>query len=231
MSLPVREDGILLYIFALIGRTNRVCVEICAGDGVECNTANLILNHGWWGHLFDGGAENVKRGRAYFRNSRETFLAPPSFTLCWITAANVNEMMGNVGVAGEIDLLSLDIDGMDYWVWEAIDCVRPRVVVCETQNIIGPEHALTIPYDPAFRISVPDYHSASLSAMTKLARRKGYRLIGTHRYGFNAFFVLDGVGEDLLPTVDPSDCLKDPYTRDAQAERWPKVSSMPWVTV
>src|SRR6266568_6048679 len=48
------EDGILLYIFSLIEPINRKCVEICAGEGRECNTANLIINHGWWGYLFDG---------------------------------------------------------------------------------------------------------------------------------------------------------------------------------
>lgn len=225
------EDGILLYIFALIGTTNRTCVEICAGDGIECNTANLILHHGWWGYMFDGDESNVARGVNYFHNAKDTCLYPPKFNHAWITAENVNDVIEKAGASGAIDLLSLDIDGIDYWVWKAIDRIRPRVVVCETHNIIGPHEALTIPYDPTFKITTPDYHSASLAAMTGLAKQKGYRLVGTHRYGFNAFFILDGIAEELLPAVEPSQCLTDPYTLDARASRWPKVKDMNWVQV
>jgi len=225
------EDGILLYIFGLIGTTNRTCVEICAGNGIECNTANLILHHGWWGHLFDGDPRQVAEGVEFYRSSKDTFLHPPRFTHAWITAENVNDLIRASGVSGEVDLLSLDLDGMDYWVWKAIDCIKPRVVVCETHNVIGPEDALTIPYDPQFKATIPDYHSASLAAMNKLAVAKGYRLVGTHRYGFNAFFVLNGIAEDLLPAVDPARCLDDPVSREARAKEWPKVRDLDWVRV
>ncbi|MFH1807151.1 MAG: FkbM family methyltransferase [Pseudomonadota bacterium] len=225
------EDGILLYIFALIGTTNRVCAEICAGNGIECNTANLILNHGWWGHLFDGDAAHVAAGTAFYREARATWLYPPRFTQAWVTAENVNSLLEKSGATGEIDLLSLDIDGMDYWVFKAIDVIQPRVVVCETHNVIGPEDALTVPYDPAFKIVTPDHHSASLAAMCALAKNKGYRLVGTHRYGFNAFFVREGVGEALLPTRTPFECLQDPYSREARATRWPRVKDLPWLRV
>jgi hypothetical protein len=85
------EDGILLYIFSLISPIKRTCVEICAGNGRECNTANLIINHGWWGHLFDGSEHNVKAGEAFFSQHKDTFLYPPRFTKTWITAENVND--------------------------------------------------------------------------------------------------------------------------------------------
>lgn len=225
------EDGILLYIFALIGTTNKKCVEICAGNGIECNTANLILHHGWWGYLFDGDKQNVAQGVEYFRSSKDTFLYPPKFHCVWITAENVNDVIRQAGVSGDVDLLSLDIDGVDYWMWKAIDCIRPRVVVCETHNVIGPHEALTVPYDPNFQIKTHDYHSASLAAMTKLAGQKGYRLVGTHRYGFNAFFISNGVGENLLPAVQPAQCLTDPYTLEARSCRWPKVKDLDWVQV
>jgi hypothetical protein len=225
------EDGILLFIFALIGTTNKIAVEICAGDGIEGMSANLILNHGWWGYLFDGDESNVRRGRAFFRNSKDTFLHPPKFTHAWITAENVNNTIRDAGVAGDIDLLAIDIDGMDYWVWKAIECIRPRVVVCETHNAIGADDALTAPYEPNFVIKTPDYHGASLAAMTKLAERKGYRLVGTHRYGFNAFFILKEIAADILPGVTPAQCLQDPYTLEAHSVRWPKVKNMNWARV
>jgi len=225
------EDGILLYIFALIGTTNKTCIEVCAGNGIECNTANLILNHGWWGYLFDGDAANVAKGVQFYRDSRDTFLQPPSFTHAWITAENINDVISASGISGDVDLLSLDIDGMDYWVWKAIDCIRPRVVVCETHNVIGPNDALTVPYDPSFRITTPDYCSASLAAMAKLADQKGYRLVGTHRYGFNAFFVQKGIGDDLLPAVIPAECCVDPYSQHRHSSAWPKVKDMNWIRV
>jgi hypothetical protein len=225
------EDGILLFLFAVIGTTNKTAVEICAGKGIECMTANLILNHGWWGHLFDGDQRNVEAGTRFFRDSLDTFIYPPRFTHAWVTAENVNQIIRSSGVEGDIDLLSLDIDGMDYWVWRAIDCIAPRVVVCETHSIIGPDDALTVPYDPDFKITIPDYHSASLAAMTALASQKGYRLVGTHRYGFNAFFVRRDIADDLLPAVAPSQCLNNPLVVEGRATRWPKVKDMKWQRV
>jgi hypothetical protein len=131
------EDGILLYIFSLIGDSNRKVVEICAGNGLECMATNLIINHGWQGYLFDGSEENVKAGQNFFANHPQTWLMPPTFKQAWFTAENVNQTLSDAGATGEIDLLSLDIDGMDYWVWKAIDVIQPRVCVFETHNVSG----------------------------------------------------------------------------------------------
>ncbi len=225
------EDGILLFIFSIIGRTNRMAVEICAGDGIQCNCANLIINHGWEGFLFDGDAHNVKKGKAFFKNHKDTFLWPPKFTCSWITAENINTVIQSAGCSGEIDLFSLDMDGNDYWIWEALDCIQPRVVVCETHNAIPYDKALTVPYDPKFKIKIPNYHSASLLAMTKLANKKGYRLVGTHRYGFNAFFIRNDVCENLLPEVTVKSCLQDSFTKGTVEKSWPKIKDLDWIEV
>jgi hypothetical protein len=225
------EDGILLYLFSLIPPVNRTCVEICAGNGRECMCSNLIINHGWWGHLFDGSEANVDAGRRFFANNEDTFLHPPKFTQAWITAENVNQLIADSGAQGPIDLLSLDIDGMDYWVWKAIDVISPQVVVCETHNLIPADRALTVPYDRAFVCASEDYRGASVAAMCKLAREKGYRLVGTHRFGFNAFFVKRGVAEDLFPEIDPARCELDPFSRQRRAEGWPRVEGLPWQEV
>lgn len=227
------EDGILLYLFAVIEPRNRTCVEICAGDGMECNTTNLIINHGWWGQLFDGGAEEVRRGTAFFAKHQDTFLHPPGFTRAWITAENVNQLIADTGLTGHVDLLSLDLDGVDYWVWKALTVIDPTVVVCETQNQVPPEFAVTVPYQADFSLKDfgDDFRGASLRAMVNLGRTKGYRLVGTHRYGFNAFFVKNGVADELLPEVTPEACSTDPYTRLAHQTRWPLVKDRPWVHV
>lgn len=225
------EDGILLYIFSLIPPINRTCVEICAGIGSECNTANLIINHGWWGHLFDGDAQNVALGKTFFSQNKDAFLRPPRFTQAWITAENVNDIITSSGATGPVDLLSLDLDGMDYWVWKAITAIEPQVVVCETNNPIPPDRALTVPYDPKFVCKTKDYRGASLAAMSKLGREKGYRLVGTNRFGFNAFFMKNGVGEVYFPEVTVDSCVQDPYSEMARKERWPVVKDCIWQEV
>lgn len=233
------EDGILLYIFSLIGTTNKKCVEICAGDGIECNTANLIINHGWIGLLFDGDEKRIQRGKAFYSQCRDTYNYPPSLTHAWITAENVNSLIANQGFTGELDLLSIDLDGIDYWVWKAIECINPRVVVTEYNDILGPDKALTIPYRPDFRIEEydvnkgihPSYCGASLPAFVKLAKEKGYRLVGCNRYGFNAFFVQDGIGEELLPEVSIHSCFNHPKTQFGIKQRFPSVANFDWVQV
>jgi hypothetical protein len=128
-------------------------------------------------------------------------------------------------------LLSLDIDGMDYWVWKAITVIEPQVVVCETENQIPPNKALTVPYDPGFVSKTVDYQGASLAAMCKLGREKGYRLVGAHRFGFNCFFIRNGVGEAFFPEVDVASCVEDPYSVQARKERWPLAKDRQWQEV
>ena len=135
-------------------------------------TANLIINHGWWGYLFDGNEHSVRAGREFFAKCPDTSFAPPQFTHAWITAENVNEEIARSGVSGPIDLLSLDMDGVDYWVWKAIEVVQPQVVVCETVNSIPGDRALTVPYDASFTYQSEDFRGASLAAMCKSGRRE-----------------------------------------------------------
>jgi hypothetical protein len=225
------EDGILLYIFSLVRPINRTSVEICAGNGRECMTTNLIINHGWWGHLFDGNERNVQDGQRFFANHKDTLFSPPKFNHAWITAENVNELIQKSGASGPIDLFSLDIDGMDYWVWKALSVIQPQVVVCEVHNQLPPDKALTVPYDPQFVFESEDFRSASLAAMTKLAQEKGYRLIGSHRFGFNAFFMKNGIGEEFFPEVTVHSCQTDPVSVRLQKERWPEIQKFNWKEV
>jgi hypothetical protein len=213
------EDGILLYIFSLLGTTNRRVVEICAGDGIECNAANLIINHSWQGLLFDGDADQVARGRAFYSTCRTTGVAPPALVNAWVTAENVDALVADAGFGGPIDLLSLDLDGNDYWIWKAVDGIRPRGVVLEFNALCGPERSLTMSYQPDFRLDLtkqPYRCGASLPAFVKLAREKGYRLVGVQSLGFNAFFVQDGLEEKLLPERSARDC----YERTPRLRAW-----------
>jgi hypothetical protein len=222
------EDGILHYLFSLLGTVNKKAVEMCAGNGIECNAANLLINHGWSGLLTDGSEGNVATGRAFYSVCHDTLYHQPKFLHAWITKDSVNALIADHGFAGEIDLLSLDLDGMDYWVWQALECARPRVVVLEFNGAWGADHAVTVPWKADFCLDFsrqPYYCGASLAAFVKLGRQKGYRLVGCQRLGFNAFFLRDGVGEELFPEIPAAQCLKAP----ADVYDWGH--DRPWVRV
>lgn len=232
------EDGILLYIFSIIGTENKKSVEICAGNGVECNTANLIICHGWSGLLVDGNASLVKQGREFYSRNRHTHIYPPTFVHSWITRNNVNEVIRNNNFEGDIDLLSIDMDGVDYWVWEAIEVINPRVVVVEYNDIIGPEKSLTVPYKDDFNAyeyptteHAPNFCGASLPAFVKLARKQGYRLVGCNRYGYNAFFIRNPFGENEISEIPIKECFKHLKVLWGMKERFPSVQDFPWVEV
>lgn len=232
------EDGILLFLFSILGTSTKLCVEICAGDGIECNTANLILNHGWHSLLVDGNKALVENGERFYSQSPLTYVFPPRFVCSWVTRQGVNELLTANGFTGEIDLLSLDLDGIDYWVWAAIEAVTPRVVVLEYQDILGPDRNWTVPYSDDFSSAaypktdgMPNFAGASLGAFVRLGQRKGYRLVGINRYGYNAFFVKNGLGDQFLPEIKLRDCFGHPKVIWGMHERFPTIKDLPWIEV
>jgi hypothetical protein len=229
------EDGIILLIFGIIGTTNKKCIEICAGDGIECNTANLILNHRWYGLLIDGNSQNIVRARSFYSRRKETRYWPPKIVQAWITKDNVNDVVGDSGFNGEIDLLSLDIDGNDYCILESLSIINPRVIVLEYNHILGWEDSLTTPYDPNFKAVFTEYGSdyagASIMAFVKLCRNKGYRLIGSNTIGTNAFFLRNDIESDLLPEIDSKTLFEHPRVQFGITHRLPGIINRPWNSV
>lgn len=192
------EDGILLYLFSQIGATNHRVVEFGFGDGRECNAANLIFNFGWEALLLDCDAANVAAARALYRPYPLVRIEQ-----ALVTAENINTLLQPF--AGEVDLLSIDIDGNDYWVWNAISVIQPRVVVVEYNASMGDTERLTVPYTPEFQRfkTHPSgyYHGASLAALGALGAEKGYQLVGCNRAGVNAFFVRTDLINETLPAL------------------------------
>lgn len=233
------EDGLLLYIFSLIGTTNKRVVEVCAGDGIECNAANLIINHGWEGLLFDGDEEAVRRGNRFYRqrtNAWKLRRLPPQLIHAWITRDNINELITSHGIAGEIDLLSLDLDGMDYWIWNSINCIAPRVVVVEYNNRWSADQSVTVPYGADFSgqdlgVDGAGYFGASLGAYHQLAKEKGYRLIGANSPNTNAIFMRNDVGKELFRAVSVQSCLASSYALHQQHTKYPLIKDLPVVHV
>lgn len=230
------EDGMLLLLFAAIGTTNKVAVEVCAGDGITNCTANLLVHHGWQGFLFEGNPERVALARQFYKSHASTHAWPPCIAQEWITPEGVNSLFEKHGVPQEVDLFSLDLDSLDYWVWERIDRISPRVFICETNNLWPAERAVTIPNNTDFRPNYngpygADYSGASLGAFIKLSARKGYRLVALEKLGYNAIFMRNDVGMDLFPAIDPVPFLQHPFSVHARTERHKNVKDMPWVDV
>jgi hypothetical protein len=230
------EDGILLYIFSIIGTTNKVAVEICAGSGIECNAANLVINHGWWALLFDGSAANISAGTEFYRTNPRSYIRAPRLVEAWITRDNVNELIRSNYISGEIDLLTIDVDGNDYWIWNALDVISPRVVIVECQsNNWGSERAVTIPYREDFVADFSEggstYSGASLPALVNLGRQKGYRLVGVERYGFNAFFIRDDIKSPFFPEKSAAQCLEKVFRTFIQVPPDQSFLDRPWVDV
>lgn len=229
------EDGILYYIFSCIGYTNKKCIEICAGNGRECNTANLIKNHGFNGLLFDGNNSNVQIGLNFFKNDDVKFLCN------WITRSNISGLIQKNNYGGDIDLLSLDIDGVDYWILKELiekDIINPRVIVLEYQDIIGPEKRLTVPYADDFNGWTdfipgggPNYCGASLQAFISLL--SNYTFIGSHEGGFNAFFIRKDIKSEYLH--EETNLLENvfhfPGVQFGMNVRWNRVKDKHWVEV
>ncbi len=230
------EDGIILYVLSMIGMKTKKVVEICCGEGVECMATNLILNHGYQSYLFEGDENNVKSANAFFKSKQDCMLVPPNIKHAWITRENINQQLKDIGASGEVDLFSLDIDGNDYHIWEAISEINPRLCVFETHDIIPGDLSLTIPYDPNFYAwnktgAEMDFRSVSLLAMKKLSESKGYRLIGSHRHGFNVFFLRNDIGTGFFPEVSVEHVHDNPRTKFVQRENWPRVKDMNWKEV
>lgn len=211
------EDGKLLFIFSVLGMTNKTFIEFGSDDGINSNSANLYFHHGWTGLFMDGNSKAIERGKRFFSKFPHPHMFPPKFICTYVNRDNINDLIKNAGFSDEIGLLSIDIDGNDYWVWDAIEQVQPQVVIIETHNEFGMEDII-VPYDENYVYpgKHPVYHGASPLAMTKLATKKGYRLVGANELGYNFIFVKIGLADKLIPEVSIESLLKHPSNEDAR---------------
>lgn len=192
------EDGVLAEIVRRSGAPGQSFVEFGAADGVQNNCAYLADVLGWSGLLMDGGdAEIAGLAHRYAANDRV------ATAQAIVTPANVEELFARHGVPVEPDIVSIDVDGSDYWIWEALTRYRPRVVVIEYNGALPPGRRLVQPRDAPFWDQT-DFYGASLEALERLGREKGYRLVHTELTGNNAFFVRDDLpGEYPVPAEVP----------------------------
>jgi len=191
------EDGIVLALLQATGVSGRRFVEIGSG-GSGGNSAVLAYELGWSGLMIDASGSAV-------RAARQLFAAKPGVVIerATVTPANVDRLVTGHGFSGEVDFLSIDIDSVDYWLLDALTATTARVLAVEYNALFGPERAVTVPNAPRPDGSPKGYFGASLAALTKCARRKGYRLVLCEEAGVNAFFVREGLAPEIA-TLTPA---------------------------
>jgi hypothetical protein len=210
------EDGIIAHLLAHVPITTPVFVEFGVQDYTEANTRFLLRHRNWSGLVLDGSPGNIaliRRDPIYWRHNLKAEAA-------FITRENINAVLTLHGIGGDIGLLSIDIDGNDYWVWEAITVVSPRIVVAEYNALYGPTAAVSVPYDGAFQRTTAHhsnlYWGCSLAALAHLGEAKGYRLVGCNSNGNNAFFVRhDCVGR--LAVLDAATAYRTAKFRESRS--------------
>lgn len=237
------EDGILQYLIHETGiaREEQVFVEFGVQDYLESNTRFLLQGDHWRGLIIDGSKEymdSVRRSDLYWRNDLTAVDA-------WIDRDNINDLIGDAGFNGDIGILSVDIDGNDYWVWEKINVVNPVIVVAEWNSVFGAKHAVSIPYAREFDRATAHYSclywGASMRAFEELGASKGYALVGSNRLGNNIFFVRkDRLGRIKALTTDEAYVVsRFRDSRDAQGNlnflggerRYEEIKNLPVVDV
>lgn len=189
------EDGIVQEIFKRIGTTNRYFIEFGAGNGLQnCTTALLLQNWiGLWIEADEANAQTILTKFSFLiRKYRLTFQNLRIFP------DNIEKSFEDANVPSEFDLLSIDIDGNDYWVWKAITHFNPRVIICEYNGRFGPDIQWVMEYNPHHIWKGSCYFGASLKSYQILAKQKGYTLVGCTLSGVNAFFVRNDLIKDFF---------------------------------
>ncbi len=199
------EDGIIRYIFFRIGLFSKKFLEF-GFSPTENNSLRLALKEDFNGLFIDGSAESC---HLLNKTAKKYGLKHVKAVRSFLDIENIEQIISSNGTIGEIDIMTIDVDGNDYWFWEKIECVQPRVVVIEYNASLGPNRSVSVPYDPHFERHKKHpsglYCGASLAALWRLGKRKGYRLIACDSSGVNAFFIRDDIRCEYLPEKVPEE--------------------------
>lgn len=196
------EDGIIDWLLERLPGISESFVEFGVEDYRESNTRLLLFLRNWRGLVIDGSDDHIRNIQGQDIHWRYDLTAKRAF----IDKDNINELIASSGLQGDIGLLSVDIDGNDYWVWQAIEAVHPVVLVCEYNAVFGDVHRISVPYAADFQRTRAHhsnlYFGASLPALIHLSEQKGYRFVGTNSNGCNAFFVREDHAAKVLDALD-----------------------------
>jgi len=197
------EDGIIQYLINRIPIENKTFIEFGVENYEQSNTRFLLLNDHWQGLVLDACSSDIQ----YIRADRIYWEFDLQAKCTWITKDNINSLMLEAGFSEDVGLLSIDLDGNDYWIWEAIQTIKPRVVIAEYNSVFGLQ-PISVPYQENFNRTAAHYSNlyfgCSLGALSHLAKKKGYLLLGSNIFGHNAFFVRADVAGDFRG-LDPEE--------------------------
>ena len=211
------EDGIIQHLIRHIPIKKEIFIEFGVESYVESNTRFLMMNNNWSGLIMDGSAENMEAVRQSSWFWMYDLITKPAF----IDAENINGLIGEHGLT-DIGLLSIDIDGNDYWVLKSLDFskLNPSILVLEYNALFGMYRAISVPYDKSFYRTNAHYSNlyfgASLKALTQLAAEKGYAFVGCNLGGSNAFYVKKEFISDKLPAVSIEDGFRPDKCRQSR---------------
>lgn len=198
------EDGIIDWlVHKCLAEASfpKTFVEFGVQDYHESNTRYLLKSRNWRGLVIDGSSDNIAQIQKQNIYWKYDVRAEYEFIDC----NNINKIISSSGFKGDIGLLSIDIDGNDYWVWEAIDVVSPKIVICEYNALLGDIHELVVPYTPDFNRTTANfsnlYFGSSIRALINLGKRNKYEFIGTNSSGVNAFFIHSSIAHFVLPNI------------------------------
>jgi hypothetical protein len=212
------EDGIIQHLINVIPIKNTTFIEFGVEDFFESNCRYLLMKNNWSGFVIDGSATNISRLRQSYFYWKHDLNAIDAF----ITRDNINDLLAKSGFGEHLGLLSIDIDGNDYWVWEAINVVSPAVTIVEYNARFGADRAVTVPYKADF-IRTKEHYSgiyfgASLAALCLLGKRKGYAFVGCNSAGINAFFVREDIKPIEMLELTPQQGFVQAKFRESRAQ-------------
>ncbi|MGC2530312.1 MAG: hypothetical protein WA639_21405 [Candidatus Acidiferrum sp.] len=190
------EDGIIQYLINGLPIKNKTFIEFGVENYEESNTRFLLLNDHWQGMVLDARASDIR----YIQQDKIYWQYDLQAKCTWITRENINTLLSDAGFGSDVGLLSIDIDGNDYWIWEAIQSVRPLIVIVEYNSLFGLQ-PIAVPYKEDFDRTSAHYsnlyYGASLGALQHLAHKKGYLPVGSNVLGHNAFFLRSDIAGEF----------------------------------
>ena len=186
------DDGIIQYLVSKLDIPNKTFIEFGVENYTESNTRYLLVNNNWSGLVIDGEKKNIE----FIKRDPVSFMHDLHAICAFVTRENINDLILDFlkkGYSSEIGILSIDIDGNDYWIWDEISVINPVITIMEYNAVFGKDHAWTIPYKPNFsRLTGHksfQYWGASIKAFCRLGEKKGYSFVGCNSAGNNAYFV------------------------------------------
>lgn len=202
------EDGIIQYLINNLDIQNKTFIEFGVENYEESNTRFLLENNNWKGLVIDSSSKNtnfIKSQEYYWKRNLKV-------SNNFIGRENINKIFLENDFSGEIGILSIDIDGNDYWVWDEINIVKPEILIIEYNARFGKDLNVSIPYNKDFVRSnfYPEkvIYGASIKAINKLSIKKGYELVYINSNGNNAFFVDKNKLNEKVKKADINEIFK-----------------------